>query len=52
MEAEWCLDTIEVLFDFYFVRPANIESRREAVNRKLEEMGKPQMPTIDRETSG
>ena len=48
MEAEWCLDTIEILFDFYFVRPADIEKRRQAVNEKLAEMGKPQMPTLDR----
>ena len=44
MEAEWCLDTIEVLFDFYFVRPADIERRKRAVNEKLDETGKPQMP--------
>jgi hypothetical protein len=48
MEAEWCLDTIEILFDFYFVRPADIEKRRQAVNEKLAETGKPQMPTPDR----
>ena len=45
MEAEWCLDTIEVLFEFYFVRPANIERRIQAVNDKLADTGKPQMPT-------
>ena len=48
MEAEWSLDTIEILFDFYFVRPAGIEKRRQAVNEKLAETGKPQMPTPDR----
>ena len=48
MEAEWCLDTIEILFDFYFVRPADIEKRRQDVNEKLAETGKPQMPTPDR----
>ena len=44
MEAEWCLDTIEILFDFYFVRPTDIETRKRAVNEKLAETGKPQMP--------
>ena len=43
-EAEWCLDTLEVLFDFYFVRPADIKRRMEAVNVKLADTGKPQMP--------
>ena len=44
MEAEWCLDTIEILFDFYFVRPTDIETRKRAGNEKLAETGKPQMP--------
>ena len=47
MEAEWCLETIEILFDFYFVRPADIEKRRQAVNSKLADIGKPQMPVVD-----
>ena len=47
MEAEWCLDTIEVLFDFYFVKPADIEKRKRAVNEKLAETGKPQMPVTN-----
>ncbi len=46
-EAEWCLDTIEILFDFYFVRPADVERRKRAVNEKLAEIGKPQMPVTD-----
>ena len=33
-EAEWCLEVIEMLFDFYFVRPADIEKRREAWEQK------------------
>ena len=40
-EAEWCLEAIEILFDFYFVRPADIERRLSAVNNKLAETGKP-----------
>ena len=47
MEAEWCLDAIEVLFDFYFVRPADIRRRKLVVNEKLAETGKPQMPLTD-----
>ena len=42
-EAEWCLDVIEVLHDFYFVRPDNIKRRREALNQKLADSGKPPM---------
>ena len=34
-EAEWCLEVIESLFDFYFVRPANSQRRREAFDSKL-----------------
>ena len=39
-EAEWCLETIEILFDFYFVNPANIERRRLALDEKLAAAGK------------
>ena len=42
-EAEWCLEVIEVLFDHYFVRPADIQRRTVALNQKLAETGKPQM---------
>ncbi len=34
-EAEWCLEVIEMLYDFYFVRPADIEKRRKAWKQKL-----------------
>lgn len=43
-EAEWCLEVIEILFDFYFVRPADIQRRTLEVNQKLSDTGKPQMP--------
>ena len=46
-EAEWCLEVIEVLFDYYFVRPADIKRRTVALNEKLAETGKPQMPVAD-----
>lgn len=42
-EAEWNLDVIESLFDFYFVLPAQARKKRETLNRKLEEAGKPEM---------
>lgn len=42
-EAEWLLDVLESLFDFYFVRPAQLATKREALNKKLAEAGKPAM---------
>jgi hypothetical protein len=42
-EAEWTLDVIEFLFDFYFVQPALIQKKRAELNKKLSDAGKPQM---------
>jgi hypothetical protein len=42
-EAEWLLDTLEGLFDFYFVVPAKVQQRRAATNAKLDEARKPPM---------
>jgi len=42
-EAEWNLDILEALFDFYFVRPAILAKKKEALNEKLKEAGKPLM---------
>jgi hypothetical protein len=42
-EAEWTLDVLEELFDFYFVRPAVIKKKKDAFNQKLQEAGKPPM---------
>jgi hypothetical protein len=42
-EAEWNLDVIEGLFDFYFVQPALARARRDALNLKLAAAGKPPM---------
>ena len=42
-EAEWNLDTLEGLFDFHFVLPARIKERREALDKKLKDAGKPPM---------
>ncbi|HUN74373.1 MAG TPA: DUF4145 domain-containing protein [Steroidobacteraceae bacterium] len=40
-EAEWNLDTVEALFDFYFVQPAKTKAKRDALNKKLTDAGKP-----------
>lgn len=40
-EAEWLLDVLEELLDFYFVRPARRARRREAFDAKLQAAGKP-----------
>jgi hypothetical protein len=42
-EAEWNLDVLETLFDFYYVQPANIAAKRKALDKKLGEIGKPPM---------
>ncbi|MDP8260706.1 MAG: DUF4145 domain-containing protein [Candidatus Gygaella obscura] len=43
MEAEWSLNVLEALFDFYFVLPGRIDKDREAMNIKLKGAGKPPM---------
>lgn len=40
-EAEWNLDVLELLFDFYFVQPAISARRRAELNKKLTAAGKP-----------
>jgi hypothetical protein len=42
-EAEWNLDVLESLFDFYFVQPALLRAKRDALNAKLTATGKPPM---------
>ena len=42
-EAEWILDVLESLFDFYFVQPAILKAKRDALNKKLSDAGKPPM---------
>ena len=43
-EAEWNLDVLESLFDFYFVQPAITAKRKADLNVKLAAAGKPQLP--------
>lgn len=40
VEAEWNLDVIEALFDFYFVQPAIVNKKKAALNKKLKKAGK------------
>jgi hypothetical protein len=42
-EAEWLLDTVEGLFDFYFVQPAVLQRKRDQLNAKLKDANKPPM---------
>jgi hypothetical protein len=42
-EAEWNLDVLESLFDFYFTQPSVLKKKQDALNAKLSEAGKPEM---------
>ncbi|MBZ5643216.1 MAG: DUF4145 domain-containing protein [Acidobacteriia bacterium] len=42
-EAEWNLDVLESLFDFYYALPAKAKAKKDALNKKLGEAGKPLM---------
>lgn len=42
-EAEWLLDLLEGLFDFYFIQPAILKKKKDALNTKLSGAGKPPM---------
>ena len=43
VEAEWNLDVLEALFDFYFVQPAVVRKKKVALDKKLKEAGKKPM---------
>jgi hypothetical protein len=43
-EAEWNLDVLELLFDFYFIQPAVSAKRKAELNKKLKQAGKPELP--------
>jgi hypothetical protein len=40
-EAEWNLEVLESLFDVFFVQPARAKEKRDALNKKLQDAGKP-----------
>jgi len=40
-EAEWNLDVVEALFDWYYVEPEKRKKRRDDLNVKLKDAGKP-----------
>jgi hypothetical protein len=40
-EAEWNLDVIDALFDYYYVRPVLEQKKRDDLNQKLKDAGKP-----------
>jgi hypothetical protein len=42
-EAEWLLEVLDLLFDFYFVQPKKLEQRKRALNEKLVSLGKMEM---------
>lgn len=42
-EAEWLLDILEELFDFYYLQPERIKKRKDALNEKLKKAGKKPM---------
>lgn len=42
-EAEWNLDVLESLFDFYYVQPARAQAKKAALNKKLADANKPPM---------
>lgn len=40
-EAEWNLEVLQGLFDFFYVQPVKAQARRDAMNLKLQAAGKP-----------
>ncbi len=43
-EADWNLDVLESLFDFYYIQPNKTKAKKEALNEKLKASGKPIIP--------
>jgi hypothetical protein len=42
-EAEWLIEVLSDLFDFKFIQPLKLQERRDQLNAKLQELGKPPM---------
>ncbi|WP_207655824.1 DUF4145 domain-containing protein [Vallitalea okinawensis] len=47
-EAEWLLEVLQTLFDFYFVLPKLHMERIEKLNSKLKSLGKPEMKSTSK----
>jgi hypothetical protein len=45
-EAEFLLDVLDGVFDFYFVQPEKASKQRAALNAKLQEAGKPELQDL------
>lgn len=45
-EAEWLIEVLEELFDFYFVRPKERQRRRDKLNVKLTDAGTPELKGV------
>ena len=45
-EAEWLLDVLEALFDFTFIEPSRLQTRKDKLNAKLSALGKPPMKSV------
>jgi hypothetical protein len=43
-EAEWNLDVLDGLFYYWYVQPAKAAARKAALNMRLKEAGKPELP--------
>ncbi len=46
-EAEWAIQVLEQLFDFCYVQPKILEQKRNALNAKLADIGKPPLKSIN-----
>ena len=44
-EAEWLLEVLEQLFDFCYIQPKLLEGKRDKLNEKLKDLGKPTLKT-------
>lgn len=42
-EADWLLDVLDALFDYLFVQPERLQERKNRLNQKLQDIGKPPM---------
>jgi hypothetical protein len=50
-EAEWNLNILEGLFDFYFVQPEELKRKRKELDKKLADAGRPPMKSAEENES-